>query len=168
MESTEEEHLYKEAEKGKIGAYRSPLFGRAESAVRKWFWSWFSSFSFIEAFLLILLLSRVCQAPWPLWFVYVCARLCLWCLWRPQASDPWEQELQMLVSCLTWVLGSELQASELSSQCPLLLSCLSVPTLHPFMWTLVSISLCGCYLHPWATSWPSLHLLKLFNICLGR
>lgn len=66
-----------EGGKGKIGGFTEALcFGRAENAVRKRFWSWFSSFYFIEAFLLILLLSCVCQC--------VCTRLCWWCLLRPQ------------------------------------------------------------------------------------
>lgn len=46
---------------------------------------------------------RVCVRMW------VCAHSCRY-PWKPETSDPLEMELQKVVSCLTWVLGTELES----------------------------------------------------------
>lgn len=94
------------------------------------------AFYFTEAFLSILLLSCVCQAPWPLGFVYVCTCLCLWCLLRPQgvrslgARVTNVSELPDLGAGI-WTLGLLTE-----QKCSFLLSCLLIPhcTLLCWLW----------------------------------
>lgn len=64
-------------------------------------------------------------------YVYVCVCVCvLWvyvyvckCTWKPEASDPLQLELQMVVGRLTWVLGTE---PEFSGRAASALSCWAI------------------------------------------